>query len=91
METLLKMQKPLQELREDENMIEIQKTLLELFKTKQGYGITFDDIEFFLIQARNLGLELGGKLLLNNLLQTSVKEGIFKKTISHGKELYYIE
>ncbi len=85
------MQKALIELRRFENKNGIQKKILEFLKKKKGYGVSFNDIEFFLINIKDNGIKMGGNFFLNNILRNLVEEHKINIIISRGKEYYYIE
>ena len=85
------MQKALIELRRFENKNDIQKKILEFLEKKKGYGVAFNDIEFFLINIKDNGIKMGGNFFLNNILRNLVEEHKINIIISRGKEYYYIE
>ena len=79
------------ELLKHENSKLIESIILKALLNNKGNALTFNEIEYNLIKERQSGVNLGGKLFLNNILRGLIKQGKIKSIISIGIEYFYIE
>jgi len=85
------MPRSITELLKHENSQLIEKLILDLLLHNKGMALTFNEIEFNLIKEKQSGVNLGGKLFINNILRDLIKQTKIKSIISIGIEYFYLE
>ncbi|MFX0071356.1 MAG: hypothetical protein ACFFAO_09735 [Candidatus Hermodarchaeota archaeon] len=85
------MPKALNELKKQENSLEIKNKIYQILKKHRGNALKLNEIEFNLIKISNLGINLGGKLFLYNILKDLINQNKIRSIISKGHEYFFIE
>ena len=85
------MPEALNEIKKNENLLEIKNKICQILEDHRGEALILDEIEFFLIKESNLGIHLGGKLYLYNILKDLINQKKINSIISAGKQYFFVE
>lgn len=85
------MPQSLDKLKKSENFLDVQSEIIEFLEKNKGNGVKFAEIEFQLLKEKNLGVKIGGKFFINNIIRELVNSNQIKNIISNGNEYFFIE
>ncbi|TFF90529.1 MAG: hypothetical protein EU548_02585 [Promethearchaeota archaeon] len=78
-------------MKKSENFLDVQSEIIEFLEKNKGNGVKFAEIEFQLLKEKNLGVKIGGKFFINNIIRELVNSNQIKNIISNGNEYFFIE
>ena len=74
-----------------DSLDDIKEKICQILREHKGNGLDYNELEFFLRNEKKIGLKIGGKFFLYNLIKDLIQENKIKSIITEGKEYFFIE